>query len=180
MPLLVGIYMDIMTDLSIKIAEAAVPDEIDLAPLITEAFIKGGKERESLFVKQESAGLGAFGLTEVIVLFPWILRGIAVTAPFMHNFVSIDESHLDEAYHLLGIYHFMGILDKQERKKKDNPLPEKDAKDLVNLFETFSSELKTSGLSKEQCDRIIANVLFTLRKNPSISSEFVEKLAASK
>jgi len=62
----VEIYMDILTDLSIKIAEATVPDEIELAPLMTEAFVSGEKEKESLFVRQESAGLGAFGLNEGI------------------------------------------------------------------------------------------------------------------
>lgn len=43
--------MDIMTDLSIKIAEAAVPDEIDLAPLMTEAFVQGRKGKRVSFYK---------------------------------------------------------------------------------------------------------------------------------
>jgi hypothetical protein len=172
--------MDIMDDLSIKIAEAAIPDEIELAPFMTKAFMQGGKKRDSLFAKQESAGLGAFGHTEVTIVFPWILKGIAVTAPLMHNFLSIDESYLSEVYYLLGIYHFLGMLDKQETKEKANQLSEKDMKPLIILFETFSTELKASGLSEEQCKKIIANVLVTLRKNPSISSEFVERVATSK
>jgi hypothetical protein len=172
--------MDNLTDFSIKIAESVVPDEVDLAPLMTEAFIKGGKERDSLFVKQESAGLGAFGLTESVVLFPWILKGIAVTAPLIPHFISIDESYLDEVYHLLGIYHFLGMLDKRETKGKMNNLQEKDLKHLISLFQIFSSELKASGLSEEQCNIIIANVFDTLRKNPSESLKFVERLAASK
>ena len=172
--------MDIMTDLSIKIAEAAVPDEIDLAPLMTEAFIQGGKERESLFIKQESAGLGAFGLTDGILLFPWILRGIAVTAPLMPQFLSIDDHYLGEVYHFLGISHFLGLFGKLETKEKANQLPEKYEKPLTSLFETFVSELEASGLPEEQCERVIANILITLRKNPSVSLEFVERVAASK
>lgn len=171
--------MDIMTDLSIKIAEAVVPDEVDLAPLMTEAFVKGGKERESLFIKQESAGLGAFGLTDSVLLFPWILKGIAVTAPLMSQFISINDHYLEETYHFLGISHFLGIFGK-ETKEKAHQLPEKYEKPLTSLFETFVSELEASGLPEEQCERVIANILVTLRKNPSVSLEFVERVAASK
>ncbi|AKB48040.1 hypothetical protein MSKOL_2263 [Methanosarcina sp. Kolksee] len=171
--------MDIMTDLSIKIAEAVVPDEIDLAPLMTEAFVRGGKERESLFIKQESSGLGAFGLTDGVLLFPWILKGIAVTAPFMSHFLSMDDRYLEETYHFLGISHFLGLFGK-ETKEQANQLPEKYVKPLTNLFETFVSELEASGLPEEQRERLIANVLVTLRKNSSVSLEFVERVAASK
>ncbi|WP_410509653.1 hypothetical protein RSJ42_05400 [Methanosarcina hadiensis] len=172
--------MDIMTDLSMKIAEAAVPDEIDLAPLMTEAFIQGGKERQSLFIKQESSGLGAFGLTEGIFLFPWILKGISITAHLIPQFLSIDDLYLEEVYHFLGIGHLLGIFGKSETKEKTDQLPEEYEKPLKSLFNTFSSELEAAGLPEEQCDRIIANVLVTLRKNPSVSLEFVERVAASK
>lgn len=166
--------MAIMDDLSIKIAEATVPDEIDLAPLMTEAFIQGGKRRDSLFIEQESTRLGAFGLTGDILLFPWILKGIAVTAPLMSQFLSIDECSLEE------VYQFLGIIGKQQTKEKANQLPEKYDKLLINLFENFLSELKTSGLPEEQCYRIVTNTLVTLRKNPSVFLEFVEMVATSK
>jgi hypothetical protein len=172
--------MDTITDLSIKIAEAAVPDEIDLAPLMTEAFILGGKEKESLFVTQEGAGLGAFGLTEGTLLFPWILKGIAVTAPFMPQFLHIDQHYLPDVYYFLGVIHFLGIFDKLNSKKEATKLPESYQKLITNLYEKFSSELKESSIPEEERKKIIENVLITLIKNPFASLELVEKLAKSK
>lgn len=169
-----------MIDLSIKIAETTVPDEIDLAPLITYAFIKGGKEKEALFMKQESAGLGAFGIIESILLFPYILKGLVVTAPLMPHFLSLDENYLDKTYHLLRIYHSQSMLDKQETKNESNQLHEIDMKQLKSLYETFFSEIKASGLNEEQCNKIFENVFKTLRKNSPNSLKFIEKLAAAK
>lgn len=172
--------MDVLTDLSIQIAEATVPDEIDLAPLMTEAFIRGGKEKESLFVKQKSAGLGAFGLGGDRPLFPLILKGIAVTAPLILQILSPGIDYLGGIYHLMGIYHLLGVPDKLETKDRVNQLPEKYSKAISSLFEAFLSELRSSELPDEQCNRIIANVLVTLLKDPSISRVFVEKVAGVK
>jgi len=98
----------------------------------------------------------------------------------MRQFLIIDPEYLSNAYYLLGIYHFLGIFDKLKTKEETNQLPEKYKKPLTDLFKILSSELKTSGIPQEQCDRITANVLVTLRKNSSISLEFLEKLVASK
>jgi hypothetical protein len=166
--------MDILTDLSIKIAEATVPDEVDLAPLMTDAFIRGGKEKESLFAKQESAELGAFGLVDGIVLFPWILKGIAIASPFILQILSMDNDYIST------ISDSLNICDKLKMKEKVVQLPGKHSKTLTNIFDKFASELKASGLPEEQCDRIIANVLVTLLKDPSVSLVFVEKIAVSK
>lgn len=166
--------MDILIDLSIKIAEAAVPDEVDLAPLMTEAFIQGGNEKESLFAKQESAELGAFGLVEGIVLFPWILKGIAIVSPFILQILSMDNGYIST------ISNSLNICDKLKIKEKATQFPEKHSKTLNSIFDKFASELMASGLPEEQCDRIIANVLVTLLKDPSVSIVFVEKIAASK
>ena len=37
--------MDILNSWSLKIAKEVTPDEIDLAPIMTPAFVKGGKAR---------------------------------------------------------------------------------------------------------------------------------------
>jgi hypothetical protein len=166
--------LDILIDLSIKIAEATVPDEIDLAPLMTDAFIRGGKEKESLFAKQESAELGAFGLVDGVVLFPWILKGIAIASPFILPILSIDDNYLSNVSDCLNIF------DKFKRKEKEKQLPENCSIALTNLYNTFSSELKASGLPEEQCDEVISKALITLLKDPSVSLVFVEKVAASK
>lgn len=166
--------MDVLTDLSTKIAEATVPDEIDLAPFIADAFVKGGKEKEAFFAEQESSELGAFGPVEGVVLFPWILKGIAIASPFILSILSIDDNYLS------NVSDFLNIWDKFKNQEKDTQLPANCSTALSNLYLTFSSELKASGLPEEQCDKIISKALITLLKDPSVSLLFVEKIATSK
>jgi len=166
--------MDVLTDLSIKLAEATVPDEIDLAPIMTDAFIQGGKDKEALFGKQESSQLGAFGLLEGAFIFPWILKGIAIASPSILKVLQIDGDSLSVINNLLGICEKVGI------KEKKGKLPEEYALPLKKIFETFSSELETSGLPEKQCEEITSKVVITLLKDPSTSVLFVEKVAGSK
>jgi len=167
--------MDIMTEISIKIAEATVPDEVDLAPIMTDAFVQGGKEKKDLFIKQEDTELGAFGPFGGIVLFPWILQGIAAAAPFILQV--LREEQLEK--YLSVINGFLGVCEKLKRKESTNQLPDHLSAPLNKVLDTFSSELKASGLPEEQCERVISNVLLTLIKDPSGSFVFVEKVAGS-
>lgn len=166
--------MDVLTDLSIKIAEATVPDEIDLAPLMTDAFIQGGKERESLFGKQESSQLGAFGLLEGALIFPWILKGIAIASPFILKILQIDGNSLSL------INNFLGICEKMDIKERKSKLPEEYSIPLKKIFETFSSELEASGIPEKLREEITSKVVITLLKDTSVSIIFVEKVAGSK
>lgn len=167
--------MDILTDLSIKIAEATVPDEIDLAPLMTYAFIQGGEEKEALFDKHESAELGAFGLLEGALVFPWILKGIAIASPFILKILKVDGDDLSVINNFLSICEKLNI-----KKEKTSKIPEKYSVSFTNIFNIFTLELKASGLPNEQCEKVISNVVITLLKDPSISILFVEKVAGSK
>lgn len=167
--------MDIMTEISIKIAEATVPDEVDLAPIITDAFVQGGKEKKELFIKQGDTKLGAFGPVGGIVLFPWILQGIATTAPFILQILRAEQ--LDK--YLSIINGFLGVCEKLKRKESTNQLPAHLSTPFNKILDTFSSELKATGLPEEQCERVVSNVLLTLLKDPSGSFVFVEKVAES-
>ncbi len=166
--------MDILNDLSIKIAEATVPDETYLAPLMTDAFVRGGEEKEALFDKHESAELGAFGLLEGTLIFPWILKRIAIASPFILKILKVDSDDLSV------INNFLSICEKLKIKEKTSKIPEKYFLPLSNIFEIFTSELKASGLPDEQCDKVISNVVITLLKDPSVSILFVEKITGSK
>lgn len=166
--------MDILSDLSMKIAEATVPEEIDLAPLMTDAFILGGKEREALFLKQESTEIGAFGLIEGALIFPYILNGIAVASPFILKILHIDSDNLKIINNFLDICVKLGLKGKNSKPSEEYSAP------LKKIFEIFTSQLKTSGLSEDQCENITSKVITTLLKDPSVSVVFVEKVAGSK
>lgn len=166
--------MDMLNDLSIKIAEATVPDEIDLAPLMTDAFIQGGRKREALFSKQGNAQLGAFGLIEGALIFPWILKGIAIASPFILKILQIDGNSLSVINNFLEICEKLGIKENKSKLSEEYSVP------LKKIFETFSSELGTSGIPEKQCEEITSKVVITLLKDPSVSVVFVEKVAGSK
>jgi len=53
--------MDILNSWSLKIAKEVTPDKIDLAPIMTQAFVKGGKAREDLFYQEKKGAWGGFG-----------------------------------------------------------------------------------------------------------------------
>lgn len=167
--------MDIMTEMSIKIAEAAVPDEVDLAPVITDAFVQGEEEKKNLFIKQEDIKMGAFGPVEGGILFPHILQGIASTAPFILQVLKIET--LDK--YISTIKNFVDLRNKLEKKETSDKLPEDISAPLNKIFDVLSCELKNSGLQEEQCDRVVSNVILTLLKDPSGSFVFVEKVAGS-
>lgn len=167
--------MDIMTEISIKIAEAAVPEEVDLAPIITHAFVQGGEEKKNLFMKRGDTELGAFGPVEGIILFPLILQGIENAAPFLLELLKMEK--LDKYLSIAN--SFLNICEKLKRKETTKQLPENLSAPLNKILDTFSSELKASGLPEEQCERVVSNVVLTLLKDPSGSFVFVEKVAES-
>ncbi len=152
---------------SIKLAEVTAPDELDLAPLMTEAFIRGGKERESLFSQKKESVLGGFGVTEVIIVFPRILQGIASAAQLISQILSPVSPIKD----------LIEILNEMKNKQKTKVLPEELYAGLKTLLETFTDEISKSGLPREQCEIITYHTLLKLLENPSSSILFVKALS---
>lgn len=97
--------MDNISTWSLKIAEEVAPNEIDLAPFMAQAFLEGGKEREQMFQPPIEGGtLGGFGAGEAVVIFPYVLKGLAEAAPilsvmlaatpYIKDFISIVKDSL--------------------------------------------------------------------------------------
>ncbi len=72
--------MDILREWSLKLAQCAAPDEVDLAPSIGRAFVAGGTERDELF-RRSGALQGGFGAAEAAALLPTVFRALANSAP---------------------------------------------------------------------------------------------------
>ena len=166
---------DIIEVWSTKLAEVAAPDELDLAPLMTESFIRGGKERESLFSQQKESVLGGFGVTEVTIVFPFVLQSIATAAQFISQILS-PASPVKDLMDTLNI-----IKNKQEttslHQQKTELLPEELYTGLKTLLETFTDEILKSGLPREQCEMITYHTLMKLLEAPSSSILFVKTVA---
>lgn len=165
----------IVEEISLKIAEEAAPDEIDLAPIMAEAFIQGGKEKEELFQQEEKSVTGGFGIGECLAIFPWILNGLVKSSPFIYNLLTSDVADIASL-----INDFIDIRDKLGRQKKTESLKDNPYKPLKSVINTISTELESSGLPQDQCDLITYRVLRSLLDNPDESTVFIKALERGK
>ncbi|MEH2240999.1 hypothetical protein [Nostoc sp.] len=176
--------MDLLSEWSIKIAEVSVPEEVDLAPFFTEAFIEGGEEREQLFQQNQSNTEGAAGLVEGFAIFPWILRGITAGAQLLFQVLSSENV----SRFITAINDSLEIKEKltpkqNPRELPGNPslrqnlqvLPDDPYKPLKQVMDIMSFELQESGLSVDEADLVTFRVVRALLEEPSSASLFIKK-----
>ncbi|NJM59843.1 MAG: hypothetical protein HC849_06010 [Oscillatoriales cyanobacterium RU_3_3] len=165
---------EVIDEVALKIAEEAVPDEIDLAPIMAQAFIQGGKEREELFKREEGSLTGGFGTGEFIAVFPYILKGLVKSGPFIYKLLTTDVADIVSL-----INEVLELIEKGREKKKkvlqDNPY-----KPLKTVIHTISTELELSGLPQERCELITYRVLRALLDKPDESTIFIKALEGGK
>jgi hypothetical protein len=168
---------EVLIKWSIKLAENTAPDETDLAPFIAEAFIRGGKEKESLFPRKKGMELGAFGVSEVGIIFPFILQSIADNSNFVNRILSTK----------VPLKRIMDIINRWKNKKLSSSstqnvelLQDDLYLDVMKALEIFADEMSKSGLSKEQCERIAYRTLLRLLDDPSSSIQFVKAVSKIK
>ena len=161
----------IVTSVAFKIAEEAVPDEIDLAPAMTLAFIEGGQAREELFRKEQGSQVGGFGSGGLIALFPIILRVLSQNALAVYQFLTTDAASL------LGLLNdLLDLPSKLKRADTIKALPKDAYEPLKTVINTLSYELEASGLPPEQADLITFRVVRSLLNSPRDSVVFIESI----
>lgn len=153
--------MNVLMEVSTKIAEVTIPAEVELAPYMAKSFVQGGK--------QTKIELDTFE-TDDKLFFPSILKGIAITSPFILQILSTTNNYFFNENNVLRIF------DKLKRKENENQFLKDCPIIFKNLVEKFLSELTASGLSEEQSYSIISKTLVTLLKDPSTSLLFIEEL----
>jgi hypothetical protein len=163
---------DILNIWSVKIAEAVAPFEIDLAPIMAQAFVRGGKDRKELFYKGKGDTLGGFGAGEVMAIFPWILQSITVAAPFL---LTILTSGNTETF-LSIIEKILNISEDIKHKEKIESLPDNPYAPLKHINDILLKELQSVNLSEEERQIVAYRVLCSLFKEPNSATKFVKKL----
>ena len=154
---------------SIRIARIIAPDEVDLAPFITQAFVSGEDEQSS------GGGLGGFGPVEMQMTFPVVVNTIAVTGTLLSGILSSPAA----ANFLAAINTLLKVNESIEREKKVKELPDHPYGALKQVLEDFSGGLKATGLSQAQRDLMTYKFLQTLLEDPKASHEIVQFLQAS-
>lgn len=155
-----------------KIVQEIAPDEIDLVPIVVQAFIAGGKKRQELFHQEKNDIVGGFGGIEIEAILPWILNGIMVAAPMLHYIISsgIVEKYLSVVKDLLSITKSLG------QKKKIESLPDDPYEPLKQIITLISKELDKAGISADKRDVIVYRLLRILLENPVGGSQVVQAI----
>jgi hypothetical protein len=136
--------MDLISAWAVKIAEEVAPDEIDLAPVMTQGFINGGKEREELFRRPQAGVHGAFGPGEGVVLFPWLLQAIAEAGPLLSSILASATGVI--ATFLAAVKDYIEIRGKLKQEKQAGSLPDDPYAPLMKVLSTISNVLRSSGI----------------------------------
>lgn len=165
--------MSVVNEWTQKIAEAAVPEEIDLAPSIAHAFFSGGKERKQLFQREQKNVQGAFGIAEMTLILPLILQALVYSATTLSTFISSTELNS----FLTALNTTFSFRDLAKRKQKVASLPDAPFLPLKNVLLTISGELHSMGLSEEESDLITFRVLMKLLEDSAGASQFIQKIA---
>lgn len=165
--------MDIVSSWAMKLAEEVASDEVDLAPAITDAFIKGGKDRKELFETAKGGTLGAFGPGEMLIIFPLVLQGVARAAPaLMSLFSSGSLNQLLEA-----VKNALDLKERFQHKPTDPLPPALEQASLRQSLTTISNTLSASGLSQDQADLLTFRVLRAFLEQPQSAMPFIQKVA---
>lgn len=166
--------MDLIETWALKIAEEAVPDEVDLAPIMAHAFVVGGWEREEMFRQAGGAVHGAFGAETLLAVFPFILQSVVVAWGPLQWMLSANILG-----NLGAVNDLLSIKDRFRRKAHEDSLPDQPYAYLKQTNAIVSGQLRAAGLPPEQCELITYRVLKTMLEDPKGAAEFSSTIAES-
>ena len=147
--------------IAIKLAEAVSPDDVELAPIMIDSFLKGTKERHDLLSRGKENVLGSVGVPISASDLPLIFMAISALADIISIIFSPRVSALIKKY--------IFAPESENTSTKDN--------DFAKLIESFSKELATIGISKEKSEQIALRVIKILIAEPE-GQRFVKSLGA--
>ncbi|WP_372670881.1 hypothetical protein [Amycolatopsis kentuckyensis] len=122
---------------AVRLAEGVAPDEAELVPELTVAYLTGGAARRELFARANSVP-GGFDVTAPIVLFPHVLAAVSLAAPAIWAALGGNLSSVSTLLKNLG-----ELWDRRRAKAvpAEPPLPE-----LNRLIDAISTELTAAGI----------------------------------
>jgi hypothetical protein len=172
--------MDSIDLWAMKIAEEVAPDEVDLAPTMARAFVRGGKDKKDMFRRSKDAVPGAFGAELGMALFPQILGALQYVqdvGPALSEFFTSTKDAWAGANSFIGALNvLLTIRSRRERKNVEEALPDDPYGSLKSVVALMSKELQSSGLSSDQADLITFRVLRVLLEDPSGAAQFTEEI----
>ena len=147
--------------IAIKLAEAISPEDLELAPLMIDSFLKGSRERRELLSRDKDGMLGSIGVPISVSDLPLIFSAISAMATVISTFFSP------------GVYpRIRRYVISSESKR-----PSVKENDFDKFLESFSNELATMGISKDKSEQIALRTIKILITDPD-GFRFVKCLGA--
>lgn len=167
--------MDLIDRWAVRIAEEAVPDEVDLAPTMARAYVEGGRTKDEMFQRNGGTVQGAFGPEAGMAVFPMILAAIQNT-PSIPEFFDVLSGATGSGYYVAGaIGTILTIGSRRGREqKKEELLGDSEIKDIhARLREGIET---VPDLDKDKADLITYRVLKAMLEDPAEASEFAKEI----
>lgn len=171
---------------AIRLAREVAPDEVDLAPMIAEAYAAGGEAREALFQTDKGDALGGFGAGQIALIVPVVFHALASAALTILRLFSSrsTEDILRSAKDSIDDQKKVADAARSARAKAAAPAaaqPQGEAYvSLQRVAEVIAGELRARGMPGDQCDAIGFRVLRALMREPTSGARLVQALASTK
>lgn len=164
---------------SIYLAEIVTPAESDFAPLLVNAYIAGGKQREDLF-KTDNAPEGSFMPVGMVFVLPHVLTGILAAAPFLLKLLSSTEL-LNNA--LTTVCNILTLHDRAKQTVIGSGHQRGQVQEPVysigKVVSIIDEQLKNIPLPDEERDCIAYRIIRALLEQPDGTVEAIGRLQGS-
>jgi hypothetical protein len=157
--------MDVVAGWAVRIATRVVPDELDFAAEVGQAYAAGGKARSDLFPRP-GAEPGGFGVTAMTEELPVILQALADAAGTLRDLLATKE--------LGNVVALVGLVVALRRGKSDVKSPEAAALDTAQ--HDLRAGLENSGLPGPRAEEVAYDLLEELLSDPDGAREFLRRL----
>jgi hypothetical protein len=159
---------------AIRLAESAAPDESALAPVIADAWLAGGVQREQLFHKQRGPA-GGFG-GEVVALLPLLFHALSQAAPAL--VALLDSGAFQEA---MGAAPAATTADDVRRAAVAlrDAAPDGAARfgPLVTVCQQLPWSLAAHGVGEREAQSAALGALRSLAADPAGARRFLQQIS---
>ncbi len=162
------------------LAEVVAPDEVDLAPLWLDAYLKGGQSKADLFATSHGVA-GGYSPNEVLAMVPQVFGALAGAGTLV--IAVLGSEHVKLVVKSLSACLDIGQLGtrivgggKDGDKSRTDDVPEADRVLLERACWTIADELLRRGVRKSDSERVARRVILRLSQQPEHATQFVQTL----
>lgn len=159
-----------------RVAAVVTPDEAELVPAVTAAYVTGGASRRELFARANPVP-GGFDVTAPIVLFPHVLAAVTLAGPAIWAALGGNLSSVSSLLKNLG-----DLWDRRHRAKPEEPAEQEEpgSPELSRLIDTIIAELTSAGVPPIESEVLTFRIVRALIADGAGTRAFLAAVAPEK